>query len=393
MSDASAATTLNELLNAERPLFEVAEYAADVGAEHLNVEYGYLARIIPELDHWVVVASTAEEGPVAVGEATPYHTTFCRHAADTGHTVALGDVSNSEYAGDIAAQRHEWKCHASVPIALGDGLYGTLCFSDRTPKREGYHDTKIDFINALGTILERNFARREYETALDNRNRLLGIFGRLLRHNLRNDTSIIKGYLELLIDQLNDPDPDPEIIRSSVDRLITLSEKSHELRKIAQTRPTFREIPVDAILKRVARRLESDYSGLHTHVEAPTPVRLLGLPTIETAVYELGENAAIHAGPDTTCWLSIDPAPETVTIAVVDDGPGLPPQEQRVIRGEHETALNHGQGIGLWIVRWVITGHDGTVAVDVDGTGTTIRITLPRPTANGRLTTQQPLSR
>jgi len=186
---ASTIAAFENLLEMNGSLLEVAEQAAAIGTAQLEVDHSYLTRIVPEVDYWEVVASTAEKGPTVVGRQAEYHTTFCRHAVDADRTITLGDVSKSEYANDIAARRYNWACHASVPITLGDGLYGTLCFSDQTAKSGGWTNAEKSIINALGSILERDLALREYESPLETRNQLVN-YPSLLPRRIR--TSLLE---------------------------------------------------------------------------------------------------------------------------------------------------------------------------------------------------------
>jgi signal transduction histidine kinase len=64
-------------------------------------------------------------------------------------------------------------------------------------------------------------------------------------------------------------------------------------------------------------------------------------------------------------------------MVVADDGPGIPEQELAAIRKGTELPLEHGSGLGLWMVHWIVTRHDGTIDIAVSETGTTVSITLP----------------
>ena len=74
-----------------------------------------------------------------------------------------------------------------------------------------------------------------------------------------------------------------------------------------------------------------------------------------------------------------------MTIAVVDNGDGVPRREQEAIfeklrRGS--SAENHsspGSGLGLALVRAIVEAHRGRIDVKSDGShGARFRITLPR---------------
>ena len=73
-----------------------------------------------------------------------------------------------------------------------------------------------------------------------------------------------------------------------------------------------------------------------------------------------------------------------VTIAVTDDGPGIPREHiprlterfYRVDKGRARSA--GGTGLGLAIVKHIVNRHRGTLAIESEeGTGTTFRVWLP----------------
>jgi two-component system sensor histidine kinase TctE len=71
----------------------------------------------------------------------------------------------------------------------------------------------------------------------------------------------------------------------------------------------------------------------------------------------------------------------TVLIVVDDRGPGIPPERlpQLFDRfGERAPSETGGLGVGLWIVRELLTAMDGDVRVErnADG-GASLRVTVP----------------
>jgi signal transduction histidine kinase len=67
----------------------------------------------------------------------------------------------------------------------------------------------------------------------------------------------------------------------------------------------------------------------------------------------------------------------TVVVEVSDDGPGIPEGEFSPIADGGEGALDHGSGIGLWIVSWSVAAVGGELHVDTGDGGTTVAISLP----------------
>jgi signal transduction histidine kinase len=118
-----------------------------------------------------------------------------------------------------------------------------------------------------------------------------------------------------------------------------------------------------------------DDDGTDTSGEVRVPNGDLVLVVLD----ELLRNGVVHNESDRpTVELTVTAADGVVTVAVSDDGPGLPPVERRVLTGSIvETATQHGSGLGLWLVYWVVARVDGTVDVSTVE-GTTVTLTLPR---------------
>jgi len=73
------------------------------------------------------------------------------------------------------------------------------------------------------------------------------------------------------------------------------------------------------------------------------------------------------------------PVGEAVCIEFIDDGPGIAPELQRRVLKPFFTTRSGGTGLGLAVVRGIISAHRGEVAIESHPPkpGTTVRITLP----------------
>ena len=96
------------------------------------------------------------------------------------------------------------------------------------------------------------------------------------------------------------------------------------------------------------------------------------------AVRNLVENAIVHNDGPATVDVTIERPAEAVSIRVADDGPGIPDHEIEVLNQLEETALEHSNGAGLWLVNWVAMKADGHLDFSVTDRGTTVTHTLQR---------------
>lgn len=71
-----------------------------------------------------------------------------------------------------------------------------------------------------------------------------------------------------------------------------------------------------------------------------------------------------------------------LTVAVQDEGPGIPEDELAVLETGTETALEHGSGLGLWLVKWGMDLLGGRVTFETSENGTTVRLDFPAQTTD-----------
>lgn len=212
--------------------------------------------------------------------------------------------------------------------------------------------------------------------------RIIQVLNRVLRHNLRNEVGVISGYAEML--QKRNADENAayagKIVEAS-DRLMTLSETARKLEANLDTSPETDSIDVVPIVARTAARTEERYPDATVSVTTPESAVAESAPRLETAMWELLENAAKHAGEGPNVAVSVRVDAAGVVIRVSDDGPGLPEQEREVLVSGTETPLVHGSGLGLWLVYWVVESLDARLTVPESEGGACIEIALKQARA------------
>ncbi|MFB6227930.1 MAG: ATP-binding protein [Halobacteriales archaeon] len=208
---------------------------------------------------------------------------------------------------------------------------------------------------------------------------LISVINRVLRHNLRNRMTIINSYAGMLEADLDGEKAQTAAqIRATGKQLLDLSESA---RKIGENREQPSELePVDLVplLDRVVSQLELRYTDASVTVDAPDAVVAHTQERIETALWEIADNAAKHGGEQPTVEISVAVTERQVEIAITDDGPGLPDVEREVLESSTETQLVHGEGLGLWLVYWIVTGLEGEVDATSSAEGTTVTVRLPK---------------
>lgn len=207
---------------------------------------------------------------------------------------------------------------------------------------------------------------------------LISVINRVLRHNVRNELTVIDGRARMLAAELDgDAGSNADTIVRAADRLLDVTESARRIETNREASPELERIDLVPIVTDSIARLEERYPEASVTTELPETAVVRGLPRIETALWELLENAAEHAGPRPNVGVEVGTDDETTRVTVSDDGPGLPDDERQVLVDGMEEPLVHGQGLGLYLAYWIVTSLDGEVDVVEAESGTTIVLTLP----------------
>jgi signal transduction histidine kinase len=106
---------------------------------------------------------------------------------------------------------------------------------------------------------------------------------------------------------------------------------------------------------------------------------------VHQVVANLLDNAIRHSPPEGRVWLSAHADGGVTTIAVSDEGPGIPPHEaERVFERFYRTdgarsARAGGTGLGLAIARWIVDAHGGAIRAEGrEPHGCRVVVELPR---------------
>ncbi|TKX87062.1 PAS domain S-box protein [Halorubrum sp. SS5] len=206
-------------------------------------------------------------------------------------------------------------------------------------------------------------------TELQERERRLSVFDRVLRHNLRNKMNVIQGWSGNLV---NNPTKEETAntaakIQEASDELLELSKLVREFDTVSDPGASDLVVTMDVArhVKEVASEAEVSYPTASISVETPSVAEAKVHEAFELAVNELVDNAVKHSGerPSVHLSVTIDDESNAVVVRVADDGPGIPELERRSVTAGRESPLQHTNGLGLWFVRWMATNSGGSMRI------------------------------
>ena len=142
--------------------------------------------------------------------------------------------------------------------------------------------------------------------------------------------------------------------------------------------------PVEEVIGSALRASRAALAGRQVRTEVPADLPLVQYDAvlIERLLCNLLENAGKYTRPGATVTVSAERHGLWLEMAVIDNGPGLPPGQEEAVfekfmRGERESA-KPGVGLGLAICRAIVGAHGGTIrAANLAGGGASFVFTLP----------------
>ncbi|MXR39828.1 hypothetical protein GRX01_00430 [Halobaculum sp. WSA2] len=212
------------------------------------------------------------------------------------------------------------------------------------------------------------------------------VLNRVLRHDLRNDISVIDGYLRLLEEEIGDSGSDAtrealNVLSRRTDGMLSVVEQAALAETLADGRPEFRRFDLTDLVRDRIDQVRTEHPEVRLETSLPDDtVSVSAVGVFPSVVDNLIENAIEHADDERSRLavdLDVDPATSTVELRIEDDGPGIPPDDLAVLVGT-ESSPEKASGLGLWLINRITTISGGSVdATDRDGGGTTVSVTLP----------------
>jgi signal transduction histidine kinase/HAMP domain-containing protein len=248
------------------------------------------------------------------------------------------------------------------------------------------HDGRGRLIGRL-LVLRETTAEREAEHAKED-------FFALVSHELRTPLTAILGYVELVLGDDGEALPEEHarhlaVVERNAQRLLRLVGDLLFAAQIERGALLLEPGTVDlAQLVRDAvalARPRADEADIALTVETmPVDVSLGDRDRLAQVLDNLLSNALKFTSPGGRVAVRLLVRDARARLEVQDTGVGIPPEDVPKLFDRFYRATNAragavpGLGLGLMIVRAIVEGHDGTIAVDSEiGRGTTFVVELP----------------
>jgi signal transduction histidine kinase len=311
------------------------------------------------------------------------------------------EVDASKLDSEVAARLGP--LHLLVfPLQHHGELAGLLCLVRPKPEAEeilhqpGLYRVLIDEVNVIvqNAWLVQQLLRERQEAE-----QLQSVFLSVISHELQSPISIIKGYADILSEDVENLNPTQireklSVIREEADRLGKMVGKLLHASRIQAGGMRLRLEPVDLrrLIKKVAHRMGglSDKHAIVLDIPRHLPPILADYEQVQEVLLNLLDNALKYSPLGGTVTVSARQQGDEIIVSVADQGIGIPEQDrdrlfQRFSRLDSRFVRQvKGTGLGLYICKAIVEAHGGRIwAEAVNGGGSRFSFSLPlrRPAA------------
>lgn len=233
---------------------------------------------------------------------------------------------------------------------------------------------------AIGGTLTGLYAsrtRRQQRAVRQLANRLEAL-NRMLRHEILNAVTIIRGYASL---SESDHDDKAEIIRKHSDAITATVDQVTYLTRSAKAETRQSSTDLARELQESVETVRGRYPDATITVSSlPDEVSVRANQRLAQVFTNLIENAITHTtAEEPTVHVDVAVTASGVDVSVQDSGPGLPEAQQALLEtGDITDFDNPEDGYGLNVVRLLVESFGGSIETDVTDDGTTITVSLAR---------------
>jgi signal transduction histidine kinase len=282
-----------------------------------------------------------------------------------------------------------------VPLLARNEVRGTL-FMAMAESQRSYQAADLALAQELAHRAAISLDNAELYQQAQEAVRVRDLFLSVASHELKTPLTTLLGNAQLLYRRAEREGHFPErdqrtirVISEQAQRLNGLVTTLLDLSRIEQGQLTLEQVPVDvdALIRRVVDeiRLAHDQHPIAYQVQE-TPCIVIGdTVRLEQVVQNLISNAIKYSPPGEPVTVAVMSQGEKVCVSVADRGIGIPAENLPNLFGRFYRARNAeahqitGLGIGLFVVKEIVTLHGGTIEVtSTEGVGSTFTICLPR---------------
>ncbi len=413
-SRAVEAEELRDQIGRRADRLEVVNRCARALASSLDLEEGFRlfvreVRTALAFDRIVIVLAEGDRARVVAtagvgedvlfprGTAEPVAGTILERVLERGHAIVRDDMeADPRYREERELVAAGLRSEVVAPLAVAGRMLGMIAVSRREPNAFTADDA--DLLALLGrqvaTAVENDRAFQAERTAAEQLRRLSALradFVSLVSHELRGPMASVVGCAATLRQRWRTLTPDQResflaLIEEETGRLAALVGDVLDTSRLEAGTFTysFADVDVAELVREVAALVDlgQEDVAVRADVDGPLPQVRADRERIRQLLLNLVTNAVKYTTAGDEVEVRAAAEDGSVAVSVVDHGPGISREEQRVIFEKFGRASTPGSkpgaGLGLFIARSIAEAHGGSIDVDSrEGEGATFTVRLP----------------
>jgi PAS domain S-box-containing protein len=213
------------------------------------------------------------------------------------------------------------------------------------------------------------------------RDRQLQVLEQWLRHNIRNEVTVIHGMAEQIErGAVDDVTTAARRIQEHAGKLVDQANHERAVISLLSDPPDPVGTDLSDAVERGVASVRRDNPGANIELTLAEDVTATAIPEIGDAIGELVTNAVQHSDEDAPrVRVETTRDDDHAVVRVADTGPGIPESQRAHLLVDRDISpLDHGKGLGLVFVYWVVRLSGGDVSfAENDPRGSVVTMTLP----------------
>jgi GAF domain-containing protein/predicted DNA binding protein len=137
----------------------------ELGCERFEADIGMLTH--EQENAFEIEKMHGDHPELEEGVLTPPMTdNYCRRVVDDGESICVADAGEAGWGQDALYEEFDLQCYAGTEIAAGDETYGTVCFTNLSPREREFSAEERTFLELMGQWVSYELEREQREDRL-----------------------------------------------------------------------------------------------------------------------------------------------------------------------------------------------------------------------------------
>ncbi|MFT4931316.1 MAG: signal transduction histidine kinase [Natronomonas sp.] len=232
--------------------------------------------------------------------------------------------------------------------------------------------TQIEFEMRLTTLCrlqQQSAALNCQQEQLQQRGEQLAVLNRVLRHDVRNEMTVVLGLIETLEDHVDESGKHKTVlnqIQTAADHVVELTTDAREFVDTiyAEEDLDLKPMALADVLSEEIERRQTTFEEATIDLREPLPAVTVEANELLGSVFRnLINNAVQHNDTDEPkVTVEVEDQGPTVVVRVADNGPGIPKKHrEQLLSAETRGLEGQGTGMGLYLVERLVDLYGGDI--------------------------------